>query len=92
MEGVSSPTFTIIQVYRGPLTLHHVDLYRLESNEVDDLGLEDLAEESVMAIEWPERWRRAPSGTIDVSIEAAGESERRIAVSRDGQAPICKSI
>ena len=41
-EEVSSPTFTIIQEYPGRVTLFHVDLYRLEEREVDDLGLEEL--------------------------------------------------
>ena len=41
-EDVSSPTFTIIQEYSGRVTLYHVDLYRLEPLEVDDLGLDDL--------------------------------------------------
>ena len=38
---VSSPTFTLIQEYRGGrLALHHVDLYRLAPREVADLGLD----------------------------------------------------
>ena len=36
------PTFTLIQEYRGRLVLHHVDLYRLNPREVEDLGLDDL--------------------------------------------------
>jgi tRNA threonylcarbamoyladenosine biosynthesis protein TsaE len=82
LAGVSSPTFTIVQVYRGPVTMQHIDLYRLEPKEVDDLGLEDLAEEAVMAIEWPERWTRAPAGAIEVTIELIGDNERRIVISR----------
>ena len=40
-EEVSSPTFTIIQEYRGRLaTLYHVDLYRLSPVEIEDLGLD----------------------------------------------------
>src|SRR5205823_4447400 len=57
-EDVSSPTFTIVQEYRGRVTLQHVDLYRLTPQEVDDLALDDLMEGSVMAIEWPDRWRQ----------------------------------
>ena len=42
-DDVSSPTFTIIQEYAGQaVTLYHVDLYRLDPPEVDDLGLEEL--------------------------------------------------
>ena len=59
LEGVSSPTFTIVQEYSGPVPLQHVDLYRLAPHEVDDLALEDLMEGSVMAVEWPDRWHRA---------------------------------
>ena len=56
-DDVSSPTFTIVQEYRGPrVTLQHVDLYRLEGREIIDLALEDLMGPStVMAIEWAER-------------------------------------
>ena len=50
---VTSPTFTIVQEYRGPsVTLQHVDLYRLSPAEVADLALDDLLDDrSVMAIE-----------------------------------------
>jgi tRNA threonylcarbamoyladenosine biosynthesis protein TsaE len=81
-EAVSSPTFTLIQEYAGPTPLQHVDLYRLAPDEVDDLALEDLLEASVMAIEWPERWRRAPAGAMKVTFELTGESSRRIVVQR----------
>src|SRR5213593_3250525 len=56
-EEVSSPTFTIMQEYRGGrLPLYHVDLYRLDDpREIDDLGLDEIAEEGVLAIEWAEK-------------------------------------
>ena len=81
-SDVSSPTFTIVQEYRGPVTLEHVDLYRLTPAEVDDLALEDLLEAHVLAVEWPDRWREAPPDAIVVRIDIVGESDRRIAVQR----------
>ena len=78
---VTSPTFTLVQEYRGGrLTLVHVDLYRLAPAEVDDLGLDELASGGVLAIEWPDRLPRSIDGAIVVTIEHAGENERRIGI------------
>jgi tRNA threonylcarbamoyl adenosine modification protein YjeE len=86
-DDVSSPTFTIVQEYRGRVPLQHVDLYRLTPSEVDDLALEDLMEGSVLAVEWPDRWRSAPDEAIVVTLEPAGETRRRINITqRDSSA------
>ena len=79
-EDVSSPTFTIVQEYRGRVTLQHVDLYRLGPAEVDDLALEDLMEGAVTAVEWPDRWREAPADAIVVKIESLGGDRRQIEI------------
>ena len=78
---VSSPTFTIIQEYGGGrVPLLHVDLYRLEPREVDDLGLEELGAEAVTAIEWADRLPRAPQASVRVTLKHAGESVREITI------------
>ena len=77
---VSSPTFTLIQEYRGGrLSLLHVDLYRLnDAREIDELGLEELGSGAVVAIEWAEKLPRAPEDPITVRIEHGDGDTRRI--------------
>jgi tRNA threonylcarbamoyladenosine biosynthesis protein TsaE len=82
-DDVSSPTFTLVQEYRGRLPLYHVDLYRLAATEVDDLGLDALAADGVLAIEWAERMPRDDAEAIRVRLEHAGEDARLIAIDGD---------
>ena len=78
-DEVSSPTFVLIQHYKGRLPLVHVDLYRLESGTaVDELGLEELASGGVVAIEWAERLPRPFEGGVTVRIEDLGGERRRV--------------
>lgn len=54
---VQSPTFNLIREHRGSRgRLVHVDLYRLDPDEVGALGLEELlAGPGVKVVEWAER-------------------------------------
>jgi tRNA threonylcarbamoyladenosine biosynthesis protein TsaE len=56
-EYVRSPTFTLVNEYRGEVPVFHVDLYRIaSSHELEDLGLEEVfSGEGISIIEWAEK-------------------------------------
>jgi tRNA threonylcarbamoyladenosine biosynthesis protein TsaE len=83
-EDVTSPTFTLVHEYRGPLAnLYHIDLYRVDTpRQLETLGLDDLiAEDSVLLIEWGEKFSRfVRDRDVEISLERVSEGDRRIRV------------
>jgi tRNA threonylcarbamoyladenosine biosynthesis protein TsaE len=80
-EQVSSPTFVYLNVYPGPRTVYHFDLYRLhDCDEFLSMGFEEyLSAGGICCIEWPERiLELLPSGAMQVWLEVRGEAERAI--------------
>jgi tRNA threonylcarbamoyladenosine biosynthesis protein TsaE len=80
-EYVVSPSFTIMNIYEGDFSLCHVDLYRIESAEVDDLNLEEFLQKGIVVVEWAERGRWW-NDNIEVRVESTGEKERKIVIIR----------
>ena len=78
---VTSPTFTLANRYIGTeLTVHHLDVYRLEQlDEVRDLGLPELLDsESVTLIEWGDAIAPAlPNDYIEVSLSFGKQDDDR---------------
>ncbi len=77
----TSPTFVLINQYRGCLPVYHVDAYRTESlTEVLDLGLEELFDgEGVTVVEWADKLLPLlPSRAIVVRISGLGDEPREI--------------
>ncbi len=77
---VTSPTFTLVHEYRGGrLPLIHVDLYRLDRADLDEIGLDqDLANRGVTVVEWSERLSRKIRDAITVRITDRGGDVREI--------------
>jgi tRNA threonylcarbamoyladenosine biosynthesis protein TsaE len=78
-SDVSSPTFTLIQEYRGGrVKLVHVDLYRLnDAREIEDLGLDELGASAILVIEWAEKLPRPPAGATLVRLRY-GDGDQRV--------------
>ena len=73
-----SPTFMLAREYHGRLPLYHLDLYRLEFNEIAELGLEEyLYGEGVSVVEWAEKDPGLmTSDHLLVEITYTGEASR----------------
>lgn len=79
---VASPTFQLVRVYPGRIQLAHVDLYRIEnSTELDDLGLEELASQGAVVVEWGDRLE--VDGAAVIEIEHLGGDRRLIRTQHD---------
>lgn len=86
-EPISSPTFTIVQVYdEGRLPFYHFDVYRIgDISEMDEIGFEDYVYgEGVSLIEWANLIEEIlPESRIDIIIEKdleQGFDYRRITI------------
>lgn len=79
-DEVSSPTFTLMQEYRGRMLLRHLDLYRIQGlDEVFELGLDEAAANAVVAVEWAERLgAEAPPRAWRVRMRVVDEDTRGI--------------
>ncbi|MFO7840696.1 MAG: tRNA (adenosine(37)-N6)-threonylcarbamoyltransferase complex ATPase subunit type 1 TsaE [Fidelibacterota bacterium] len=82
-QPATSPTFTLINEYKGDLPVFHIDCYRLQHpDEIIMLGFEEyLSAGGVILIEWPERIaEHIPAGSIELYMEYRGKNKRHITI------------
>src|SRR5919106_2512649 len=87
---VPSPTFTLIQTYElADFPIVHADLYRLRaSSELPELGFDDLPEDALVLLEWPDRAAGfLPADRLDIAFTISpqhGETFRNVRVTGHG--------
>jgi tRNA threonylcarbamoyladenosine biosynthesis protein TsaE len=78
---ITSPTFILVNEYKGALPLYHIDLYRLNNiAEIEDIGLSEyLKGEAVTVIEWAEKAEGLLlEERLSVYLENLGGDKRRL--------------
>ncbi|HBG06831.1 MAG: tRNA (adenosine(37)-N6)-threonylcarbamoyltransferase complex ATPase subunit type 1 TsaE [Geobacteraceae bacterium GWC2_58_44] len=84
---VTSPTYTILNIYQGRLPLYHFDLYRLHgSEEVAELGFEEyFSGTGACVVEWAERLgEEMPAQLLIVSLAHEEAEERKVSFAAVG--------
>jgi tRNA threonylcarbamoyladenosine biosynthesis protein TsaE len=85
-RAVSSPTFVLLNVYRGGrMPVFHLDAYRIHGDsDLEAIGFSEMLEQhGVVIVEWADRVSGLlPENRLDVRIETVGESQRQITIRR----------
>jgi tRNA threonylcarbamoyladenosine biosynthesis protein TsaE len=83
-EIVTSPTYTLVNIYPGDWTVFHVDLFRLNaSEELDDFDRDDLiTDEGITLVEWPQFLLNYLSDepVLNLGFETVSEHQRRLSL------------
>jgi len=82
-EEITSPTFTLLEVYEAAIPLYHFDLYRIsDDSELENLFFEEYwYGDGVSVIEWAERaMKRLPNDIFIIRLEYTGKNRRKITI------------
>jgi tRNA threonylcarbamoyladenosine biosynthesis protein TsaE len=91
-KGVRSPSYTLVNEYRGPVRIYHVDLYRIDSiEEISELGLSQIMgsnvghEAGAVIVEWGDKLGElTPADRLDICMEVTGPETREILLQAKG--------
>jgi tRNA threonylcarbamoyladenosine biosynthesis protein TsaE len=82
---VPSPSYTLVNIYataRGEVW--HADLYRVDADELGEIGLHDAPPDAVLLVEWAERWPGLPPRRLDIALGFAPEGGRMVTLAPHG--------
>ena len=87
-DEVTSPSFTLVNLYHARLDTYHIDLWRLDesTDAAVAVGLDDILadDKTVVIVEWAEKFgmREFATETIRITIKGDGDEPRKISVDR----------
>ena len=85
---ITSPTFSLMHEYPGRLTMYHMDLYRLSTEEeIEDIGfVEYIYGQGLTVIEWPDRLGSLkPEDFLEIDLELQDENSRSARIVANGE-------
>lgn len=79
-DGVSSPTFALVNEYRGKYMIYHFDMYRVTTwEDLYSTGFFDYLDTGVLVIEWSENIEGAlPENAVKITISPGKNEQQRI--------------
>jgi tRNA threonylcarbamoyladenosine biosynthesis protein TsaE len=85
-DYVTSPSFTIVNEYQGKIPIYHFDLFRLNTEEIFELGYEEyFYGEGLTVIEWAEKIEQLlPKEHLKIDIKFKDLYERTISFISQG--------
>ena len=96
IDDVTSSTFNIIKEYNGELPLYHMDLYRIEDGNADNLGIEEYFNKGgVTIIEWADMIENyLPEERLDIKFKVIDENTRVLVLRPHGEeyVRVCEDI
>lgn len=81
--SVSSPTFPIVNIYEGDISISHIDTYRTDRLvDLIEIGVEELLyDESLCIVEWPELLESVlPDNCLRITLAHCGEQCRKLSL------------
>lgn len=81
---VPSPTYTIVNVYAAPGgEIWHADLYRVDPEELGEIGLPEALDHAILLVEWAGHWPEMPARRLDIAL-APANGGRSLAITPQG--------
>lgn len=79
-DGVSSPTFALVNEYSGKFNIYHFDMYRVTTwDDLYSTGFFDYIDTGVLVIEWSENIEGAlPDNALKITISLGENDDQRI--------------